>query len=244
MRCWPAVVAITYAACGDSSARVDAGTPPVDTRVDAAIDAPIDAPTDAPIDAPVDAPVDAPPLPDLALGYTQMAASIYQSREAFSGDACVLDECLAQPGLRRLLRFDTMVINQGDAPLVLGQPDPDLAQWEFDACHQHYHYVDFADYQLLDGAGSVIAVGHKQSFCLRDDRMVGEGSTSPSYDCTMQGLSPGWADIYVSSLDCQFIDITGVAPGAYMLRIELNADRTITESSYDNDVALFPVTIQ
>ena len=240
MRCWLALIAITYVACDDTSARVDAPTPPVDTVVDG----PIDGPIDAPVDAAIDAAIDAPPLPDLTLGYTQMAASIFQSREAFGGSACVLNECLSQPGLRRLLRFDTMVVNQGDAPLTLGAPDPDLAQWEYDSCHMHYHYVDFANYELLDGAGNVMAVGHKQSFCLRDDRMVGEGATTPSFDCSTQGLSPGWADIYASSLDCQFIDITDVAPGSYMLRVELNTERTITESRYDNDVALFPVTIQ
>lgn len=238
-----ALVASMSAACGDSDARFDAPTEGVPS--DVPVELPEDAPIDAPVDAPIDAPPDAPPapLPDLTFVYSQMAASLRISSEAFGTNACVLNECLARPGLRRLLRFDTMVTNQGTAALVLGAPNTTLPQWKYDSCHMHYHYVDFANYTLVNNAGAVIAQGHKQAFCLRDDRNVGGTSAPAVFDCSTQGLTPGWADLYSADLDCQFIDITDVVPGDYVLRIELNPGHTITELDYNNNIGLFPVTI-
>jgi len=45
------------------------------------------------------------------------------------------------------------------------------------------------------------------------------------------------------SCDCQWLDITDVAPGAYSLRVTINPDRVLTESNYDNNETTVPVTI-
>ena len=61
---------------------------------------------------------------------------------------------------------------------------------------------------------------------MRDDRpALTEGGTLawsafPQYDCVFQGLSAGWADVYSSDLDCQWLDVTGVPEGDYLLRME------------------------
>lgn len=34
-----------------------------------------------------------------------------------------------------------------------------------------------------------------------------------------QGLSPGCFDIYAANIDCQWIDITDVPPGNYVLKV-------------------------
>lgn len=217
--------------------------PPV--RPDAPSDAMPHVTSDAMPDAMPDAVPDARiPLPDLTLLSSRMASSIFVSREFFDGSHCALNECVTAWGWRRLLRFETAALNAGDADLAMGAPDPNGPQWDYDACHMHYHYLDFANYELVDAAGTVVAIGHKQSFCLRDDLEVISGSPSVGHDCNNQGLSAGWADIYGNMLDCQYVDVTGVAPGAYQLRIELNAQHTIVESNYDNNVALFQVVLE
>ncbi|MCA9697946.1 MAG: hypothetical protein KC431_10515, partial [Myxococcales bacterium] len=43
-----------------------------------------------------------------------------------------------------------------------------------------------------------------------------------TYTCYNQGLSLGWSDTYGAALDCQWIDVTDVAPGDYTLRMEVN----------------------
>ena len=45
---------------------------------------------------------------------------------------------------------------------------------------------------------------------------------SSQYDCDFQGISQGWSDSYGSGLDCQWVDITGVPEGDYLLEIRIN----------------------
>jgi hypothetical protein len=104
--------------------------------------------------------------------------------------------------------------------------------------------VGFANYRLLDGEGRVAATGHKQSFALIDLAPFLEGAGPGKYplgDGT-QGITIGWADIYGSVLDCQWIDITGVPAGDYQLEIEINFDQLIVESDYSNNLILLDVS--
>ena len=67
------------------------------------------------------------------------------------------------------------------------------------------------------------------------------------YTCSNQGISVGWSDVYDASLDCQWIDVTGVAPGQYLLRVTINGGpngaHVFAESDYTDNVATVPVTI-
>jgi hypothetical protein len=208
---------------------------------DAAPPAPDESPP--PDAAPPAAPDAGAPLPDLVIMGDELAASIRITQEGFPPDHCAVDECLGGPGIRRLLRFSTGTANLGSVDLVLGRPTPSEEEWEYDACHMHYHYLNFADYELVRANDTSVANGHKRSFCLRDDRMVSPGAGGAVYDCTNQGLSVGWADIYRSSLDCQWIDITGVPAGDYVLRVEINPLAAIPEERLDNNLAEIRVRI-
>ena len=238
------LLAACAAGCGEMADPVQPD-PSVDIDASSA-----SAPPAPPIDAtgpspPVDASIaDAgPPLPDLALLRSRMRDTVYLAEEGFPPGHCAIAEsCVLGPGFRRLLRFDTAVANLGSADLVLGDPDPDDPLWEYDSCHQHYHYLNFANYQLVRADDTVVAIGHKQSFCLRDDERVVPGAPSNGYDCTDQGLSVGWSDVYAASLDCQFIDVTDVPPGDYWIRVEVNPSGAIAESRLDNDIVFLPVT--
>lgn len=58
-----------------------------------------------------------------------------------------------------------------------------------------------------------------------------------------QGISVGYADEYHYSLDGQWIDITGLPAGQYILENEVNSEWPYEESSYDNNRAYWPVNI-
>lgn len=183
-------------------------------------------------------------LPDLTIDAQNITDTIRLTRETFEADSCQIAEgCVAAPGERDLLRFSLRTPNVGAGALFLGSPrDSDL--FVYSECHDHYHFTSYAEYQLLDLAGNVVAVGHKQAFCLEDYEPLEGTDTGPFFDCSYQGIQAGWADTYVSSLPCQFIDITGVPPGDYMLQASVNFERVLPESNYDNDIAAVPFTLE
>ena len=59
---------------------------------------------------------------------------------------------------------------------------------------------------------------------------------TPQFDhCGYQGISAGWADVYHRGLDCQWIDITGVPSGRYVLEVAINPAHVIQEHNYSNN---------
>jgi hypothetical protein len=218
---------LLLAACGDNQ-----------LVPDAAIDAP------RPIDA---APIDGPPVGvDLVMIPEQMDPSIQLVTEAFNPTSCaVVEQCVSGPGLRTLLKFDTITANAGDTDLVVGiPPGPGISEPPFtwSPCHQHHHVEGYAIYELLDGDNVVIS-GHKQAFCLQDIQQVRPGTVSNGYHCGSQGLTAGWADVYSRTLPCQWIDVTGLAPGTYTLRVRINPEASLPDADLTNNVYLREVTI-
>ncbi|KAL8177515.1 UNVERIFIED_CONTAM: hypothetical protein K2H54_010205 [Gekko kuhli] len=86
---------------------------------------------------------------------------------------------------------------------------------------RHYHSMDaFSNYDLLDAVTHrKVAEGHKASFCLEDTTC--DVGFRRRYACTAhtQGLGPGCYDTYAANIDCQWIDITDVPPGNYILKV-------------------------
>lgn len=162
----------------------------------------------------------------------------------FPEDDCALVEgCVGAPGWRRLLLFGTWTPNTGTADLYLGRP-ANAPPFEYSACHEHFHFNGYAQYELRRTDGSLAAEGHKQAFCLLDFyRYPGTDETGAHYDCDNQGIQRGWQDVYDADLDCQWVDVTGVDPGDYRLRIDLNVDHVLLESNYDDNSAEVTVTI-
>lgn len=169
--------------------------------------------------------------------------SVHITRQFFSEDSCAMAErCVSGTGERRLLRFDGVIWNVGESDFFLGDPR-ESDQFEYASCHGHYHLQDIAEYMLLDpGSGETLVVGRKQGFCMLDSQRI-NSDQPPRYNCDFQGLSAGWADVYESTLDCQWLDITDVPPGEYVMRIRVNPSGTFEESDYSNNAAEFPVSI-
>lgn len=170
---------------------------------------------------------DCPEGPDLAIDEDRFKTSLSRS-VLDNDDPCLLQEgCIKGYGKRTIIRFDTWIDNMGSTDYFVGTPPDDYFTpdpiWEFDICHNHWHYEGYASYHLFDSNGQKTPVGFKNGFCVMD---VGchPGST-PSYFCQYQGISANCYDLYDKDLDCQWIDITDVPAGNYTLVTEINTLR-------------------
>jgi hypothetical protein len=189
------------------------------------------------------------PCADLSVDQDDLRASVVIDTRMFQPTDCaMLEGCITQTGMRRLLHFDTGTINVGTADLYIGAP-LQHACFQWSDCHQHYHFKGVGRYTLYQADGvTVAAVGHKQGFCLEDVDPMPSLNPPPAvpatpFTCDNQGLHVGWRDIYPNNIDCQWIDITGVAPGSYVLSVIVNADHYMPESNYANNEARATVTI-
>ncbi|XP_035464894.1 protein-lysine 6-oxidase isoform X2 [Scophthalmus maximus] len=183
-------------------------------------------------------------LPDLVPDAYYIQASAYAQRVPMYNLRCAAEEnCLSSSAhrsnvrdydTRMLLRFPQRVKNQGTADFLPSRP---RYSWEWHSCHQHYHSMDeFSHYDLLDATTQhSVAEGHKASFCLEDTSC--DYGYYRRYACTAhtQGLSPGCYDTYNADIDCQWIDITDVKPGNYILKISVNPYYQVPESDYTNN---------
>ena len=187
------------------------------------------------------------PCPDLIIDQDDLRKSIVIGTRTFAPTDCaVVEGCIAQTGTRRLLRFDTATANVGTGDLVVGSPMAGVC-FEFSQCHQHYHFLGFSQYTLYQPDGTTVAaMGHKQSFCLDD---VEQAPQAPGpqpdtlFSCQNQGIHVGWEDVYPNDIDCQWVDITGVPPGTYVLTVAINTAGYLPESNYENDSASTTVVI-
>ena len=105
------------------------------------------------------------PLPDLIIWGSTI--DYYYSTETFTSTDCEVVEGCLQAGTHRLLRFNTSTRNIGTADLFFGDPVGNPL-FEYAPCHGHYHFKDYARYELLDNSGQLVAPGFKAGFCLLD----------------------------------------------------------------------------
>ncbi|HXX66124.1 MAG TPA: lysyl oxidase family protein [Polyangiaceae bacterium] len=240
----------------------DATSPPLDAAApDSAPDASVSADAASDLDGAGDdadaemgpqvcgfTPCDAgEPCPDLVIDQDDLASSVIIEEQTFAATSCaIVDGCITQTGARRLLRFDTGIANVGTSALTIGNP-ADNACFVWSQCHEHYHFKGVAEYTLYEMDGTTVAaVGHKQGFCMEDvvPAPFDPGPTPAApFNCTNQGLDIGWEDVYPNDLDCQWVDITGIPSGTYILSVHINAAHYLPESNYDNDIATVTVTV-
>lgn len=173
--------------------------------------------------------------PDLTVDPQRFTAQMEIVDRLFEDGSCAIEEgAVGGSGYRRILRFDTVVMNGGDGDLVVGDrsdPNNPYAEWfEFAPCHGHYHIRDFSVYELLNSDRSLVVAGHKQGFCFEDSFKY-DGGKSHGYSCAFQGITSGWGDWYYKQLTGQWIDITGVEEGDYIVRVTINAAGTFDEGA-------------
>ncbi|MGH8833775.1 MAG: lysyl oxidase family protein [Actinomycetes bacterium] len=118
--------------------------------------------------------------------------------------------------------------------------------------HDHWHFDAMAGYALWrPGGRDPVVSKNKVSFCLRDNRRVTgmPASTPRRYgDCEdrldLQGISPGWADVYSNDLGGQVLDIPNSLPSrVYCLRTVADPDGLIEETDETDNAAVRAIRI-
>ena len=180
---------------------------------------------------------------------------------------------------RRLLRFTTIIVNEGRGPMdVVGTrscrstsrcPTMRVRQrlrrtdgtwqvrttdatmrYEVGDGHRHWHLVDFEQYRLyrLGDPSSKPRVGVKFGFCFFDVariRPFGPGRRqylerdcgSPTSRRVHVGLSGGWSDEYPWDFAGQYVDVTGLPRGEYLLCVTADPAKSLRQVTTGNDQA-------
>lgn len=127
--------------------------------------------------------------------------------------------------------------------------------FEFEHRHGHLHLAGFARYELWsltpdDGLLELVALNDKVGFCLMDNVVVDESLVDETWgpypaDCLgdVQGIAPGFGDIYVAQLFEQDLVLDDLPDGRYALINIANPDGDIEELRVDNNSALTYVSI-
>lgn len=142
--------------------------------------------------------------------------------------------------------------------------DVGAGTYTFHATHAHFHYADFAEASLWrsDDRGrrlgaSPVRRGSKVGFCLQDVYSFRDGAPRTyegPYACypvtaadgevaQVSGISPGWVDVYDLTVPHQYVEITGVPDGYYLLQITLDPDRRLRETTTKDNVVWMHVRL-
>jgi hypothetical protein len=122
----------------------------------------------------------------------------------------------------------------------------------FHAAHRHWHFEDFASYELKRlNDGKVVASSTKVSFCIidiqrRQPDLAGSPSDKYYTQCDRNstlGVSVGWSDEYHSTLADQHVPLTGVQDGTYCLVSTVDPASKLVEKSRANNAAGAKITI-
>jgi lysyl oxidase len=257
--CWTALLVTALAACDDEDAQLVDDRGPVSASTAGAAGAPATggtAGTSGAASAGADAGCEGAscvpsqptgPLPDLVLDEAYLIDTTVLDSISVD-DMCLMNEgCVTGLGERRVVRFGSRAGNVGDADFRLGTPAANNPLWTYDACHEGFELDAFARYELREAAtGQIVGTGVKNGFCIGDNEewIAESGVACGAYACGReQGISPGCADNYGSALKCQWIDVTDIPPGAYELRVTINATRSVPELDYENNVVIVSLTL-
>lgn len=182
--------------------------------------------------------------------YLQFAATVYNAGTS----PLVVDGFRTQPGLMDAYQyfFDTNGNQVGYVPAG-------TMEWDARPSHNHWHFSDFAKYELLDADGKFVERSEKEAFCLANtdavDYLLPDANWHPdgsdlSTACgdynarsVRESLQVGSGDTYSQSRAGQSFNLKGLPNGTYYVAVTANPDGTLTESDTTNNTALRKITI-
>ncbi|XP_037941499.1 lysyl oxidase homolog 3B-like [Teleopsis dalmanni] len=189
--------------------------------------------------------------PDLVVDFYELERTAHLEDRPMALMQCAMEEnCVANEAYeiqrddpnwrystRRLLKFTASALNAGNTDF---RPFKEKHMWEWHMCHMHYHSMEvFATFNIYDLHGIKVAQGHKASFCLEDSQCL--PGIPKKYNCANfgdQGISVNCSDVYLYNLDCQWVDITEMETGEYILKMAINPEFKVAEMSFDNNAAV------
>jgi Lysyl oxidase len=191
---------------------------------------------------------------------------------------------LSQEEGKWYVNFGATVWNAGTSPLLVdgfrrtGTELMDAYQYFFDASgkevgsvpagtmewdpregHRHWHFTDFARYNLLAADKKLAVKSGKEAFCLANTDAVDytlphakwrPDNTDLSSSCgqntavaVREVLDIGNGDTYSQSLPGQSFDVTGLPNGTYYIEVLANPAHKLTELSTANNSALRKIVL-
>ena len=186
--------------------------------------------------------------PDLQVSTATILNSLEVNSFSSTDECLVAEGCITGIGDRTTLRFTTSISNYGNEDFFIGETggvENLNPNFYWDDCHGHAHFEGYANYQIytypeLDPLG----VGHKNGWCVMDlgaaiSSEAPEGANYPScefnYGCTTMGISAGCSDTYGSGISCQWVDITDLDEGEYVLAVSTNMETDNYTPQYEID---------
>jgi hypothetical protein len=176
-----------------------------------------------------------------------------------------------------LLAFGATVYNRGPGPMVaegfrqgstsrmsayqmfyrgtrlVGSSRVGTMAYDARESHQHWHFKDFATYDLVNRDHQRLRSSGKEAFCLAPTDAVdllapgavvdpGDGDLETacgdlSSIWVREVLATGWGDTYSQDRAGQAIDITGLPNGTYWIRVRANPGHRLHERSRKNNVS-------
>jgi Lysyl oxidase len=116
--------------------------------------------------------------------------------------------------------------------------------------HDHWHFDAMARYSLRSLSGDVIAARRKVSFCLRDNRRVPGAPVMVRREhfgeCSrrdVQGISPGWVDVYTADLTGQGMRLPDGLTGSFCLELAADPLGRLAETSESDNAVVLAVQI-
>ena len=187
---------------------------------------------------------------DLQVDRAATVTTLQVSEEEFAADDCaVIEGAVAAPGRRRLLRFDTVVVNRGDEDLVVGDltnPEPPFTAADFEFSPVSWALPLPRVRDVRAPAIATIIWSASGTSRASHDRLAAllSGSARAASTVTSRASPSGGATSYASDLDGQWVDVTGVPAGDYVLIVTVNLEGKLPEvASGAPNVVRIPVQV-
>jgi Lysyl oxidase len=211
-------------------------------------------------------------LPDLVQGLPTPIDAVLDDSTGTAQTRLVFGSTIANAGegpliltARRAPGASTMtahqVIRRSDGSSYVRRQVAGTLKYVQASDHQHWHLLGIDRYELWTGSATRrLRRDRKQGFCLGDryelfpGRRLPRQPSRPSYpgacgknrpDLThvVEGITIGWGDSYKANIEGQYIDITGIAPGRYLLVHRIRVGGLLEVNPY-NDVSCAAIELK